>query len=67
MHLSSPFVPTPLATVRRAHQMGPSAGPAAVEAFTRLLLAMDYADAEVRPLLDLEKLKEWRPGRLQGT
>ncbi|MEU1006183.1 phosphate/phosphite/phosphonate ABC transporter substrate-binding protein [Streptomyces tibetensis] len=45
---------------------GPSAHPAAVEAFTRLLLAMDYADAEVRPLLDLEGLKEWRPGRLQG-
>lgn len=45
---------------------GPAADPAAVEAFTRLLLAMDYADAEVRPLLDLEGLKEWRPGRLHG-
>ncbi|MFF7789910.1 PhnD/SsuA/transferrin family substrate-binding protein [Streptomyces sp. NPDC007991] len=45
---------------------GPSADPAAIEAFARLLLAMDYADAEVRPLLDLEGLKEWRPGRLQG-
>ncbi|MDQ1018621.1 phosphate/phosphite/phosphonate ABC transporter substrate-binding protein [Streptomyces afghaniensis] len=45
---------------------GPAAVPAAAEEFTRLLLAMDYADAEVRPLLDLEGLKEWRPGRLQG-
>jgi hypothetical protein len=27
---------------------------------------MDYADAELRPLLDLEGLKEWRPPRLSG-
>jgi ABC-type phosphate/phosphonate transport system substrate-binding protein len=31
-----------------------------------LLLAMDYGDAEVRPLLDLEGLKQWRPGRTEG-
>ena len=31
-----------------------------------LLLGMDYADAELRPLLDLEGLKEWRPPRLSG-
>jgi phosphonate transport system substrate-binding protein len=31
-----------------------------------LLLGMDYADASLRPLLDLEGLKEWRPPRLSG-
>ncbi|HEY2302505.1 MAG TPA: PhnD/SsuA/transferrin family substrate-binding protein [Acidimicrobiales bacterium] len=34
--------------------------------FTELLLAMDYGDPEVRPLLDLEGLKQWRPGRVSG-
>ncbi|MDQ1397290.1 MAG: hypothetical protein QOG64_2549 [Acidimicrobiaceae bacterium] len=44
-----------------------AAAPAAlVEEFGRLLLAMDYADPAVRPLLDLEGLKQWRPGRTQG-
>ena len=38
----------------------------AVTRFGSLLLAMDYADPEVRPLLDLEGLKQWRPGRLSG-
>jgi len=28
-----------------------------------LLLGMSYDDPEVRPLLDLEGLKAWRPGR----
>jgi hypothetical protein len=37
-----------------------------VERFGQLLLAMDYADSEVRPLLDLEGLKQWRPGRVSG-
>jgi phosphonate transport system substrate-binding protein len=44
-------------------------GTAPAEAVTRfgsLLLAMDYGDPEVRPLLDLEGLKQWRPGRLSG-
>jgi ABC-type phosphate/phosphonate transport system substrate-binding protein len=31
-----------------------------------LLLGMDYADAGLRPLLDLEGLKQWRPPRLSG-
>ncbi len=35
-----------------------------VEQFTKLLLSMDYGDDEVRPLLDLEGLKQWLPGRL---
>jgi ABC-type phosphate/phosphonate transport system substrate-binding protein len=34
--------------------------------FGELLLGMDYADASLRPLLDLEGLKEWRPPRLSG-
>ena len=37
----------------------------AVQRFTELLLSMDYADARVRPLLDLEGLKQWLPGRLE--
>jgi phosphonate transport system substrate-binding protein len=51
-----------------------TAGPAAAGGARRadlaclaeLLLGMDYADAELRPLLDLEGLKEWRPPRLSG-
>ena len=34
--------------------------------FRELLLAMSYADAEVRPLLDMEGLKKWLPGRTSG-
>ena len=37
-----------------------------VERFGKLLLAMDYGDPEVRTLLDLEGLKQWRPGRVSG-
>src|ERR1700678_3157457 len=44
---------------------GPSAG-ADISRFGALLLGMDYADASLRPLLDLEGLKEWRPPRLSG-
>ena len=40
--------------------------PAVVERFRDLLLAMSYDDPEVRPLLDLEGLKAWRPGRTAG-
>jgi phosphonate transport system substrate-binding protein len=52
-----------------------TAGPSAVadvsdksdiSRFGELLLGMDYADASLRPLLDLEGLKEWRPPRLSG-
>jgi ABC-type phosphate/phosphonate transport system substrate-binding protein len=45
---------------------GPSAGPALVEELRGLLLGMSYADSRLRPLLDLEGLKEWRPPRLSG-
>jgi ABC-type phosphate/phosphonate transport system substrate-binding protein len=48
-----------------------TAGPTAasnpdIARFGELLLGMDYADADLRPLLDLEGLKEWRPPRLSG-
>jgi ABC-type phosphate/phosphonate transport system substrate-binding protein len=42
-------------------------GPAAlIERFTRLLLDMKYDDPDVRPLMDLEGLKAWKPARLTG-
>jgi phosphonate transport system substrate-binding protein len=34
--------------------------------FRDLLMAMSYSDAQVRPLLDLEGLKQWVPGRVSG-
>lgn len=34
--------------------------------FCELLLRMSYADPEVRPLLDMEGLKQWLTGRTQG-
>jgi hypothetical protein len=37
-----------------------------LERFVSLLEDMDYADASVRPLLDLEGLTRWLPGRLKG-
>jgi ABC-type phosphate/phosphonate transport system substrate-binding protein len=40
------------------------AGP--VARFRELLLSMSYDDPEVRPLLDLEGLKRWRPGRTEN-
>jgi ABC-type phosphate/phosphonate transport system substrate-binding protein len=40
--------------------------PAAIAQFTDLLLGMDYGDASVRPLLDLEGLRRWERGRLDG-
>jgi phosphonate transport system substrate-binding protein len=45
---------------------GPHADPAALKRFTDLLLSMSYADSAVRPLLDLEGLKQWLPGRTSG-
>lgn len=37
-----------------------------VERFRNLLLTMSYADPAVRPLLDLEGLKQWQAGRTEG-
>jgi ABC-type phosphate/phosphonate transport system substrate-binding protein len=42
---------------------GPSAATGLVDEFARHLFGMRYADPEVRPLLDLEGLKEWLPAR----
>jgi phosphonate transport system substrate-binding protein len=39
---------------------------AQVARFRELLLGMSYGDANVRPLLDLEGLKQWMPGRVEG-
>ena len=45
---------------------GPAADEAAVGRLGNLLLGMDYADPSLRPLLDMEGLKEWRAPRLSG-
>ncbi len=36
------------------------------EKFTSLLFAMSYDDPALRPLLDMEGLKKWLPGRVSG-
>jgi len=44
-----------------------ASGPAdRLERFRALLLGMSYSDPDVRPLLDLEGLREWRDGRTSG-
>ncbi|MEO3747091.1 phosphate/phosphite/phosphonate ABC transporter substrate-binding protein [Plantactinospora sp. B5E13] len=43
--------------------VGPRADSALVDTFGGLLLGMSYADDTARPLLDLEGLKQWLPGR----
>ena len=45
---------------------GPAAPAAELAKLCELLLSMSYADASVRPLLDLEGLKAWVPGRTSG-
>jgi phosphonate transport system substrate-binding protein len=37
-----------------------------VDHFVELLLSMSFDDPEVRPLLELEGLKQWEPGRTSG-
>lgn len=46
--------------------VGPTAPRGLIERFHKLLSGMSYDDPEVRPLLDLEGLKAWREGRLEG-
>lgn len=41
-------------------------GPPATSTFRELLLGMSYDDERVRPLLDMEGLKVWKPGRTSG-
>ena len=45
---------------------GPGAPEALVDRFVRLLEQMSYADDRVRPLMDLEGLTRWLPGRTEG-
>jgi phosphonate transport system substrate-binding protein len=45
---------------------GPAAAARVAERFGALLLGMSYADPDLRPLLDLEGLTAWRPGRTNG-
>ena len=40
--------------------------PATVDRFVELLLSMSFDDPAVRPLLQLEGLREWRTGRTSG-
>jgi len=44
----------------------PGAPAELIARFTALLLAMRWDDPQVRPLLELEGLREWRPGRTSG-
>jgi phosphonate transport system substrate-binding protein len=37
-----------------------------VDRFVELLLSMSFDDPVVRPLLELERLRQWRPGRTSG-
>jgi ABC-type phosphate/phosphonate transport system substrate-binding protein len=46
--------------------VGPEVPAQLVTRFRDLLLNMSYDDPEVRPLMDLEGLKAWREGRLEG-
>lgn len=38
---------------------------AVITRFSDLLMSMSYDDPQVRPLLDLEGLKQWKPGRTE--
>ena len=44
----------------------PDAPAALIERFVALLMAMRWDDPQVRPLLELEGLREWRAGRTSG-
>jgi ABC-type phosphate/phosphonate transport system substrate-binding protein len=44
----------------------PGAPQGRVSRFVELLLAMRWDDPEVRPLLELEGLRQWLPGRTEG-
>lgn len=46
--------------------MAEDAESTAVKRFAELLLGMSYADERVRPLLDMEGLKQWVAGRTSG-
>ncbi|HEX7984521.1 MAG TPA: PhnD/SsuA/transferrin family substrate-binding protein [Duganella sp.] len=46
--------------------VSPGAPAAPIARFTELLLAMRWDDADVRPLLEMEGLRQWLPGRTSG-
>jgi phosphonate transport system substrate-binding protein len=46
--------------------VGPDVSTELVGRFHSLLMGMSYDDPEVRPLMELEGLKEWRDGRVEG-
>ena len=46
--------------------VSPGADERQIARFTELLLAMSWDDPQVRPLLELEGLKTWLPGRTSG-
>ncbi|MDX8380107.1 MAG: PhnD/SsuA/transferrin family substrate-binding protein [Gallionella sp.] len=46
--------------------VSPDADETQIARFTELLLAMSWDDPDVRPLLELEGLKAWLPGRTSG-
>jgi ABC-type phosphate/phosphonate transport system substrate-binding protein len=46
--------------------VGPDAPADLVHRFHGLVLSMSHGDPEVRPLLDLEGLKAWKDGRVEG-
>ena len=61
--------------VRVVHQTAPydrcnltvlDDGPPETQRFRELLMAMSYESPALRPLLDLQGLKSWRPGRTSG-
>jgi len=45
---------------------GPGLDPRTADAFAGMLLDMSWDDPQVRPLLELEGLKVWKPGRETG-
>jgi phosphonate transport system substrate-binding protein len=70
--LIAPQGPT---AVRVVHQTAPydhcnftvlDGAPPEIARFRSLLMAMSYEDTAIRPLLDLEGLKAWLPGRTSG-
>ena len=44
----------------------PGADPELTDRFVSLLLGMSWEDPQVRPLLELEGLRQWRAGRVSG-
>jgi hypothetical protein len=45
---------------------GPQASVALLDRFTELVLEMRWEDPQVRPLMELEGLREWLPGRFDS-